>query len=167
MYVRSDTSSSSPSESTDSSTTTTSSESFDDVNSVQSLPDLQCRTVIRSWEPSNGTAFSWPEMRKIGREILKQGTTWLRIHYRMLPGNRVASAWAKDTEKWWTEDGTLYERKKESRKGPGELFVAYEDGNELKHEHLDVTMDCVVIRLEELGVGLLDDTDMVETRKQS
>jgi len=144
---------------------TTVSDNIDEKSAVESLPDLELRKVVRTWEPINGKAFTWSEMEVIGRQILTEGTTWLRMHYRMLPGNRVPANWARDTSTVFIEEGTIYERITKGQKG--QLYVAYEDGDSLKHEHLDVTMDCCVIRLEELGVGVLEDTDSDDTRESS
>jgi len=128
--------------------------SDDEEQSVESLPDPECREVMRAWTPAGvDTGFTWPELEAVGRELLTNGTNWLRIHYRMLPGNRVSGTkgglWATDFTKIWVEDGTIYESKE------GQLYVAYQDGDGLNHEHLDATMDCCVLRLEEIGVGRL------------
>ena len=132
--------------------------------SINSLPDRECRTIVRFWNAPTETGFTWQELEVIGRVVLTHGSSWIRVHYRMLRGNKVSGtkggAWAKDYSQIWVQDGTIYETKEL------QLWVAYEDeeGYPLIHEHLDTTMDCCIFRVEEIGVEELMEEQTGKTK---
>jgi len=103
------------------------------------LPNSVQRVVSRFWNPIDAEkGFTWSELESIGNKIL-DGTTFLRLHYKMRPGVRCTT----DLESMTVADGALYVRK-------GEIWVHYPDPDFCTREHLDVTADCCILMVEEL-----------------